>query len=86
MARRRDPVELAIRIEPWVNRAAAFGKANGLITSRDGKSLALTDSGKVAVKALRAAGVLADETAFLDEIGKLATEQVVDSIMKMEAF
>ena len=86
LARRRGPVELSVRIEPWVNRAAAFGAANGLLAVRDGKSLSLTEAGKVAVTALRAARVLAAETAFLDEIGKITTEHVVENIMKMEAF
>jgi hypothetical protein len=86
LARRRRPSELDVRIEPWVNRAAAFAKANGLIAVRDGRSLNLTDAGKAAVKTLRQASVLADEMAFLDEVGKFTTEQVVESIMKMEPF
>ena len=86
LTRKRSSTELAIRIEPWVNRAAAFCRANGLIEARDSKALVLTDAGKTAVKEIRAAGLLIEETAFLDEVGKLATEQVVDSIMKMEEF
>jgi hypothetical protein len=86
LTRKRSPAELSVRIEPWVNRAAAFGKANRLVEPKDGKTLALTEAGKAVVKEIRAAGVLAEETAFLDEIGRFATEQVVDSIMKMEAF
>lgn len=86
LARRHDPIDLAVRIEPWVNRAAAFAKANGLVEVRDGKALALSDEGKAAVKKIREEGLLAEETAFLDEVGKLVTEQVVDKIMKMEAF
>jgi hypothetical protein len=86
LARRRGPVDLSVRIEPWVNRAAAYAAANGLVELRDGKALVLSDEGKVAVKAIREAGVLADETAFLDDVGRLTTEQVVEHIMKMEAF
>lgn len=86
LSRRRDPIDLAVRIEPWVNRAAAFAKANGLIEVRDGKALALSDEGRAAVQVIRKDGLLAPETAFLDEVGKLVTEQVVDKIMKMEAF
>lgn len=86
LSRRRDPVDLAVRIEPWVNRAAAFAKANGLVEVRDGKALALSEAGRVAAKAIRREGLLAEETAFLDEVGKLVTEQVVDRIMKMEPF
>ncbi len=86
LARRRGPVDLSVRIEPWVNRAAAYAAATGLVEVRDGKALALTDEGKTAVKAIRAAKVLDAEASFLDEVGKLTTEQVVEQIMKMEAF
>ncbi|MBR9973877.1 hypothetical protein [Magnetospirillum sulfuroxidans] len=86
LARKRSPAALSVRIEPWVNRAAAFSKGNGLVETKDGKSLSLTEAGKAAVKAIRSAGVLSEEAAFLDEVGRFTTEQVVDSIMKMEAF
>lgn len=86
LARRRGPVDLTVRIEPWVNRAAAYAAANGLVEVRDGRALALSDEGKAIVKAIREAGVLADEAAFLDEVGRLTTERVVEHIMKMEAF
>jgi|TARA_Y100000588_G_scaffold205493_1_gene219323 hypothetical protein len=85
LARKRNSIALAIRIEPWVNRAAAFAKANGLVEVRDGKALALSDEGKAAAKTIRKEGLLADETAFLDEVGKFMTEQVVEKIMKMES-
>lgn len=86
LARRREPIDLAVRIEPWVNRAAAFAKANGLIEVRAGKALALSNEGKAVAKAIRKEGLLADEAAFLDEVGVRVTEQVVDKIMRMEAF
>jgi hypothetical protein len=86
LERRRGPVDLSVRIEPWVNRAAAFAAANGLVHVRDGKALGLADGGKVAVATIRKEGLLQQETAFLDDVGKLATEQVVERIMKMEAF
>lgn len=84
LSRERTTAELSIRIEPWVNRAAAFAKASGLVELKEGKSLALTVAGKDAVKKIRSSGALALETAFLDEIGRLASEQVVEKIMKME--
>lgn len=86
LARRRSPVDLSVRIEPWVNRAAAFAAANGLVDVKDGKSLALSEKGKTAVEAIREAKVLADEISFLDEVGRHTTEKVVDHIMKMETF
>jgi len=86
LARRRAPVDLSIRIEPWVNRAAAFAAASKLVHVRNGKALALSDEGKKAVAAIRKEKLLEDETSFLDEVGKLTTEQVVERIMKMEAF
>jgi hypothetical protein len=86
LARKRDPIDLTVRIEPWVNRAAAFAKANGLVEVREGKALALSDGGKEAAKLIRKEGLLAEETAFLDEVGKFVTEKVVESILKMESF
>lgn len=86
LARRRGPVDLSVRIEPWVNRAASYAAALGLVEVRNGKALTLNDEGKAAVKAIRVAKVLEDEASFLDEVGKLTTEKVVEQIMKMEAF
>lgn len=86
LARRIASVELSVRIEPWVNRAAAFAAAAGLVHVRDGKALALSDDGKKAVVALRKERILDDEASFLDDVGKLTTEHVVERIMKMEEF
>ena len=86
LARRRGPADLSVRIEPWVNRAAAFAGASGLVHVRDGKALALSDQGRKAVAAIRKEKLLEDEASFLEDVGKLTTEQVVERIMKMEAF
>lgn len=85
LARVREPKDLTVRVEPWVNRAAAFAIANGYV-STSGKQFQLTEPGKKAAAALRDEGVLADENAFLVAAGKIATEQVVERIMKMEDF
>lgn len=85
LARTREPKDLSIRVEPWINRAAAFAIANGYV-STTGKQLQLTESGKEAATALQKEGVLAEESEFLRAVGKLATEQVVEHIMKMEDF
>lgn len=84
--RTRDPSALSVRIEPWVNRALAFAIAQGNATMKDGKAAALTDQGRAILDELSAMTVLAEERAFLAKIGPRATEKVVDSIMKMEAF
>jgi hypothetical protein len=86
LARNRSPAQLSVRIEPWVNRAIAFGKANGLVEMQNGKALTLTEAGKAIADKVREAGVLVEETTFLDEIGRIATEKMVDSIIKMESF
>lgn len=85
LARVKDPKDLSIRVEPWVNRAAAFAIANGYV-STSGKSLQLTETGKEAAASLRDEAVLAEEAHFLDSVGKIATEQIVERIMKMEDF
>lgn len=86
LARRRGPADLSVRIEPGVNRAAAFAAASGLVLVREGKALALSDDGKEAVAAIRKEKLLEEEASFLEEVGKLTTEKVVEQIMKMEAF
>jgi hypothetical protein len=84
--RAREPSALAVRIEPWVNRALAFAVAQGHAAMKDGKAAALTDEGKAIVDDLSAMSVLAEERTFLAKVGPRATEKVVDLIMKMEPF
>lgn len=86
LARVAEPKDISIRVEPWVNRAAAFAIASGFVSQAGGKHLLLTDAGKAAAVTIRKEGVLIEEIAFLDQVGKLATEQVVESIMRMEDF
>ena len=50
------------------------------------RALALSDEGKNAVAAIRKEKLLEDEASFLEDVGKQTTEQVVERIMKMEAF
>lgn len=85
LARTKEPKDLSIRVEPWINRAAAFAIANGYV-STTGKQLQLTEPGKEAAATLQKEGVLAEEAEFLRAVGKVATEQVVEHIMKMEDF
>lgn len=85
LARTKEPKDLSIRVEPWINRAAAFAIANGYVLT-SGKQLQLTEQGKKAAIALQKEGVLAEEADFLQAVGKLATEQVIEHIMKMENF
>ncbi len=85
LTRTKEPKDISIRVEPWVNRAAAFAIANGYVLS-NGKQFQLTESGKKAAAVLQKEGVLAAEFDFLQTVGKLATEQVVEHIMKMEDF
>jgi hypothetical protein len=85
LRRAKEPKDISIRVEPWINRAAAFAIANGYVSS-NGKQFQLTESGKKAAAALQKEGVLAAEFDFLQTVGKLATEQVVEHIMKMEDF
>lgn len=85
LARVKKPTDLSIRVEPWIIRAAAFAIANGYVSS-SGKQLRLTEAGKKAAMALQKEGVLSEELDFLQTVGKLATEQVVEQIMKMEDF
>ena len=86
LARVIEPNALSVRVEPWVNRAVAFAKATGLVTVAGGNSVGLTEAGRLAAAALRKAGVSVEEAEFLDQVGKITTEKVVEHIMKMEDF
>lgn len=77
---------LSIRVEPWVNRAVAFGVAEKLVAIHGGRFAVLTDAGKEMHSKLMGLDVLHDEKSFLAEVGRRATEKVVESIMKMEQF
>lgn len=86
LARVLEPSALSVRVEPWVNRAVAFAKASGLVTVAGGNSVGLTEDGKRAAEVLRKEGILAEEAEFLDQVGKITTEKVVEHILKMEDF
>lgn len=81
-----DPMMLSVRVEPWVNRAIAFAVAEGFVAMRDGKAASLTEAGKELHGKLMGLTALEEEKTFLADVGRRATEQVVEKIMKMEQF
>jgi hypothetical protein len=84
-ARVLRPADLVVRVEPWLNRAIAFAKGYGLIELEGGRGAKLTHQGLELLKEIEAANtVLAEEKAFLDAVGGLATEGRIEKIMRME--
>lgn len=80
-----SPSDLLVRVEPWLNRAIAFARGARLIELERGKSVRLTQRGlKLLETVADAEAVLAEERAFIDAIGRRATESAVERIMRME--
>lgn len=75
-----------VRVEPWLNRAIAFSKGYGLAEILKGRTIQLLPLGSRAFEHIYSDdSVLAEEKAFLDAIGKWATEQTIERVMKMDA-
>jgi hypothetical protein len=79
------PVDLVIRVEPWVNRAIAFAKGDNLLELKKGRNAKLTERGmKIFEELTERDAVLVAEKAFIDQIASRATEGAIDRIMRME--
>ena len=77
--------EVVIRIEPWLNRAIAFARADDLIDLNKGKTVKLTSAGIAAYKALVGVNdLMIAEKAFLSRLSKAASEGAIDKILRME--
>lgn len=79
------PADISVRVEPWLNRAVAFGHALKLLSVDKGKSVSLTSKGsEIASIIANASDLLADERAFLSQIAPRLTENTLTKIWRME--
>ncbi len=79
------PAELLIRVEPWLNRAISFAKADGLVELKKGKSAKLTIRGMQALETIfESDDLMSEERVFLRAMRDKATENAIEKIMKME--
>lgn len=84
-SRERRPSDFVVRVEPWLNRAMAFARGEGLIDLEKGKSAKLTPRGLQVCEVLyQNTAMCVAEKAFLEEVGGKATEAAIEKIMRME--
>jgi hypothetical protein len=84
-AKQLRPLDLVIRVEPWLNRALALAKGARLIQMENGKAARLTNRGLQLLKALYDDhAVFIEEKQFLQGVAVTATERAVEQIMRMD--
>jgi hypothetical protein len=85
LAGRLHPSDVSVRVEPWLNRAVSFAYALKFVSVDKGKSVRLTDSGKVMAKSLMTkSDALLDEQAFLSRVTPRLTDKLIEKIWRME--
>jgi hypothetical protein len=81
----RAPADFLVRVEPWLNRAISYAKAEGLVELKKGKSAKLTVQGiKVLDTIFATEDLMSEERAFLMSIRQKASEVAIEKIMKLE--
>ena len=78
--KRYRPLDVSVRVEPWLNRAVAFAHSMGLVTVNKGSTVILTEKGaRAAEMVAEDREVLVEEREFLANIAPKLT----DSMMKL---
>lgn len=71
-----EPTLASVRADPALNRAVDRGVGHGLVYMTEGAIVGLTDAGRAALAAVRAAGLLEGERAVLGQVrGKVTRGQ-----------
>lgn len=79
------PTEVAVRVEPWLNRAIAYGHAMKLVSVDKGKTIALLDKGIEVARELETLdALLGEERCFLREAAPKLTEAQLKRVWRME--
>ena len=79
------PLEVSVRVEPWLNRAVAFAHAMKLVSVEKGKSVVLTARGiEVAKSIISNKDILLEEHKFLSEVAPKLTDMLMTKIWRME--
>lgn len=83
--RRYRPLDVSVRVEPWLNRAVAFAHAMGLVTVNKGSTVSLTNGGLQAAELIAVdREVLVDERAFLANVAPKLTDSIMKSVWRGE--
>lgn len=79
------PMDVSVRVEPWLNRAVSFAYSLKIVTVEKGKSVALTKIGIDLANSIAShKDVLSEERVFLSEVAPRLTEALVDKVWRME--
>ncbi|MBX4957341.1 hypothetical protein HJB53_04780 [Rhizobium lentis] len=83
---RYRPLDVSVRVEPWLNRAVAFAHSMGLVSVHKGLTVALTEEGQKAAEAIaKDQDVLKDEREFLSAVAPKLTESFMKAVWRAEA-
>ncbi|MGO8063647.1 hypothetical protein ACC716_36410 [Rhizobium johnstonii] len=86
IAGRYRPLDVSVRVEPWLNRAVAFAHSMGLVSVNKGSTVVLTKKGQEAAEAIAEdQGVLNDERDFLSAAAPKLTESFMKAVWRGEA-
>lgn len=79
------PVEVSVRVEPYLNRAVSFAHALGLVKIERGVSISLTATGvDVAHELEKASDLLEEERRFLREVAPKMTDELMKRVWRLE--
>lgn len=85
IAGRYRPLDVSVRVEPWLNRAVALSHSMGLVSVNKGSVVVLTDEGRKAAEAIaKDSGVLDAERAFLSEVAPKLTDGFMKTVWRPE--
>lgn len=86
IAGRYRPLDVSVRVEPWLNRAIALGHSMGLVNVNKGSVVVLTDEGRKAAEAIAKGGQVLDaEKSFLSEVAPKLTDSFMKAVWRPEA-
>ncbi len=86
IAGRYRPLDVSVRVEPWLNRAVAFAHSMGLVSVSKGSMVVLTTEGEKAAEAIaKDEDVLKEERDFLSTAAPKLTESYIKSVWRGEA-
>jgi hypothetical protein len=79
------PIEVSVRVEPYLNRAVSFAHALTLIEINKGVSVSLTECGIRLAKDIEKSGdILDEERRFLQEVAPKMTDDLMKRVWRLE--
>jgi hypothetical protein len=76
------PDRALVRLEPALDRAIDLAVGLGYLETNQRRTFTLTERGRAVVETVRSSDALAEERAFLDQIGGKVTQREVDRLLE----